>query len=101
MTRHTEKKDQADEFYQAILLLKDAEECRNFFMDVCSPAERCAMEQRYSVARMLTEGRTYLSIQDATKASTATISRVRRTLSDGTGAIGSLIERAGEKGETK
>ena len=55
------------------------------------------MEQRFNVAKMLDEGKTYLEIQDATNASTATISRVGRTFTDGTGVIGQVLNRLGEK----
>ena len=55
------------------------------------------MEQRYNVAKMLEEGKTYLNIQDATNASTATISRVGRALTDGTGVIGDVLRRLGDE----
>ena len=51
------KKEKNEDFYKAILLLKDEEECYSFFRDVCTIAELRAMEQRFEVARMLTQGR--------------------------------------------
>jgi TrpR-related protein YerC/YecD len=92
-----DKRKHSMELYKAILTLKDEDECFRFFKDVCSESELFAMEQRYNVARMLDEGHTYLDIQDETNASTATISRVGRALSEGTGAIGEVIKRAGQK----
>ena len=86
-----------EELYEAILTLKTEEECFKFFKDVCSDSELLAMEQRYNVAKMLEEGKTYLNIQDATNASTATISRVGRALTDGTGVIGDVLRRLGDE----
>ncbi len=79
--------------YTAILSLKNADESFAFFKDICSDNELLAIEQRFRVAQMLAEGRTYLDIQNETNASTATISRVARMLSDGTGVVGDVIER--------
>lgn len=92
MRRKTEK-IRSDELYRAVLMLQDEKECRDFFSDICSESELCAIEQRFAVAKMLVEGKTYLTIQDETNASTATISRVGRTLSEGTGVIGQVIEK--------
>jgi len=88
-----EKKPHSTELYQAILSLKNEEECFAFFQDICSDTEMLTMEQRYHVARLLDEGETYLTIQNTTSASTATISRVGRTLSDGTGVIAEVLHR--------
>ena len=92
-----EKKAHTTDFYEAILSLKDAEECFHFFKDVCSDTEMLAMEQRFNVAKMLDEGKTYLDIQETTNASTATISRVGRVLSDGTGAVADVLDRMREE----
>lgn len=81
------------EIYEAILLLRTPEECFKFFKDVCSDHEMRSMEQRYHVAKMLDEGRTYLDIQEETKASTATISRVSRVFEDGTGVIDDILSK--------
>lgn len=88
-----DKRSHSMDLYRAILQLKDEEECFAFFQDICSNHEMLSMEQRFQVARMLEEGRTYLDIQAATNASTATISRVGRVLSDGTGVISEVMGR--------
>ena len=74
---HTEE---VDHLFDAILTLKDREECYKFFEDVCTIKELLAMAQRYEVALMLEKKMTYLDIADKTGASTATISRVNRSL---------------------
>jgi TrpR-related protein YerC/YecD len=88
-----EKKPHSNELYQAILSLQNEKECFEFFKDICSDTEMLTMEQRYHVAKLLEEGETYLTIQNTTNASTATISRVGRTLSDGTGVISEVLHR--------
>ncbi len=87
-----EKRPHEMEMYAAILKLKTPEECFSFFKDVCSDHEMLSMEQRFHVAKMLAEGSTYIDIQEETNASTATISRVARVLSDGTGVIGDILQ---------
>jgi TrpR-related protein YerC/YecD len=72
-----------DHLFQGILSLKDAEECYTFFEDVCTINELLSLSQRFEVARMLREHRTYLEIAEKTGASTATISRVNRSLNYG------------------
>lgn len=66
--------------YKAIMTLKDEKECAAFFEDICTPQELSAIAQRLHVASMLTEGKVYNNIVEATGASTATISRVNKTL---------------------
>lgn len=74
--------------YETILKLKDAEECRRFFQDLCTPVELRSMEQRFDVAIYLQQGLVYLDILEKTGASSATISRVRRSmLDDGAGGV--------------
>ena len=72
--------DYCVEMYKSILQLEDLEQCRRFFQDLCSMTELAAMEQRYTVAKMLYEGRVYTEIGNETRASSATISRVNRML---------------------
>ncbi|MCD7885110.1 MAG: YerC/YecD family TrpR-related protein, partial [Lachnospiraceae bacterium] len=74
---HTEA---VDALFEAILSLENKDECYRFFGDVCTINELLSLSQRYEVARMLSENRTYLDIADKTGASTATISRVNRSL---------------------
>ena len=72
-----------DHLLEAILCLKDKEECYTFFEDVCPIYELLSLSQRFEVAKMLTDKRTYLDISEKTGASTATISRVNRSLNYG------------------
>ena len=77
------KREPYTEMYQAILTLETLDECVRFFSDLCSVAEIQAMEQRFLVARLLDEGHIYSSILERTGASSATISRVNRSLQYG------------------
>jgi len=81
------------EMYEAILKLETYEQCRDFFRDLCTGRELAALEQRYEVARMLKKDNVYMEIMRQTSASSATISRVKRMLSDGTGCLSSMIDR--------
>ena len=90
-------KERKLEMYQAILQLKDMEVCRNFFEDICAMAELSSMEQRFEVARLLKQDMVYAEISRRTNASSATISRVKRALSGGTGCLGRVIDRMEEK----
>ena len=65
-----------DYLFDAILSLKDKEECYTFFEDICTINELLSLSQRFEVAKMLREQKTYLEIAEKTGASTATISRV-------------------------
>ena len=89
------------EFYDAVLSLKDKEECAMFFEDACTVKELLALSQRFEVAKMLRQGKTYLEITDKTSASTATISRVNRCLNYGTDGYDMAIQRLLEKEQTK
>ncbi len=77
---HTEA---VDELFDAILTLKNKEECYCFFEDLCTVNELLSISQRYEVAKMLKEKKTYHDIAEKTGASTATISRVNRSLNYG------------------
>ena len=79
-TVHTEA---VRDLFEAILTLETEEECFNFFEDVCTVNELLSLSQRYDVARMLRAQKTYLDIAEKTGASTATISRVNRSLNYG------------------
>jgi len=87
---------QLDTLFQAILNLKDVEDCYRFFDDLCTVNELRAMEQRFHVARMLSQGSIYSDIVAKTGASTATISRVNRCLHYGNDGYRDAIERLKE-----
>ena len=80
-------------FFDAVLSLKNKEECYQFFDDVCTVKELTAIAQRVEVAKMLREEKTYLDIAKETGASTATISRVNRSLNYGNKGLDMVIER--------
>ena len=72
--------ESVDHLFEAILTLESKEECYKFFEDLCTVNELMSLSQRFSVALMLRDKRTYLDIAEKTGASTATISRVNRSL---------------------
>ena len=82
-----------DQLFEAILCLKNKEECYTFFEDVCTINELLSLSQRYEVAKMLREGKTYLEIAEKTGASTATISRVNRSLNYGSDGYDMVFAR--------
>ena len=84
---------EVDHLFDAILTLKDKEECYTFFEDVCTINELLSISQRFEVALMLREGRTYLDISEDTGASTATISRVNRSLNYGNDGYDMALDR--------
>lgn len=89
-------KDEAtDKLFEAILTLKNVEECYAFFEDICTVNELKALAQRLEVAKMLQEELTYQQIQQLTHASTATISRVNRCLSYGSDGYKLVLDRVG------
>ncbi len=77
------KTDAVDYLFEAILCLETKEECYSFFADLCTVNELLSLSQRFEVAAMLKEKKTYLGIAEKTGASTATISRVNRSLNYG------------------
>ena len=79
--------------FQAILKLETMEECYAFFEDLCTVPELKALSQRILVAKMLSEHRVYSEIVEKTGASTATISRVNRSLSYGSDGYKIVFER--------
>jgi len=92
MPRITEKK-KSDGLYRAILKLQSEEEIYNFFQDLCTVAELRSMEQRFEVAVLLNQGMIYNDILERTGASSATISRVNRIFSFGSGSFRKMIKR--------
>ena len=93
------KKEKSDQLYKAILHLKDEEECYNFFQDLCTVSELRSMEQRFEVASLLSQGLIYNEILEKTGASSATISRVNRSLSYGSGGYEKVFQRMKEEQE--
>lgn len=82
-----------EQLFDAILSLENNEECCAFFEDLCTINELLSLSQRFEVAKMLKEKRTYLDIAEKTGASTATISRVNRSLNYGSGGYEKVFER--------
>ncbi|MCA0982136.1 MULTISPECIES: YerC/YecD family TrpR-related protein [Exiguobacterium] len=82
-----------DQLFEAILKLDTLEDCYQLFEDLATVNEIQALAQRLEVARQIREGNTYHKIEDATGASTATISRVKRCLNYGTGGYDLALER--------
>lgn len=87
------KDKKMDELFRAIMSLKTLDEYYSFFDDLCTVSELKAMEQRYQVAKMLNEGRVYSEIASETGASSATISRVNRSLLYGSDGYRIALER--------
>ena len=82
-----------DSLFEAVLSLKNKEECYIFFEDICTINELLSLSQRFEVAKMLREQNTYLEIAEKTGASTATISRVNRSLNYGNDGYDMVFER--------
>lgn len=87
------KDENTDFLVDCILQLKDKQECYDFFEDLCTVTEFHAMAQRIVVAKMLSEKKVYSDIVKETGASTATISRVNRSLQYGRNGYEKVFER--------
>ena len=90
------KTEAVDYLFEAILTLRNKEECYSFFEDVCTVNELLSLSQRYEVAKMLREKKTYIEIAERTGASTATISRVNRALNYGNDGYDMVLSRVGK-----
>lgn len=77
------KTETVDQLFDGILCLENRDECYSFFEDLCTVNELLSLSQRFEVAAMLKAGKTYMEIAEKTGASTATISRVNRSLNYG------------------
>ncbi len=88
-----------DFLFKAILSLQSMEECQDFFDDLCTVPELKAMAQRLQVAKMLSDHRVYSEIVNETGASTATISRVNRSLSYGSDGYAVIFKRLDQENE--
>ncbi len=89
--RRTARAEKA--LFEAVISLETVEECRNFFKDLCTPAELQALVDRWQVVAYLEQGLPYRKIHDLTGVSVTTIGRVARFLSDGFGGYQTAIER--------
>ena len=95
----TVRTEAVDHLFEAILTLENKEECYTFFQDVCTINELLSLSQRYEVAKMLREKKTYLEIAEKTGASTATISRVNRSLNYGNDGYDIVFGRLPDEGK--
>lgn len=91
------KTDAMDSLFKAILCLNDEEECYTFFEDLCTIKELLSIAQRFEVATMLRDKKTYMEIVEKTGASTATISRVNRSLTYGCDGYEMVFDRLNDK----
>lgn len=89
------RKPKNEEMYEAILSLDNLQDCMNFFDDLCTATELLAMEQRFEVAKCLKQGMIYNDILAKTGASSATISRVNRSLQFGKNGYDVVFEKLG------
>lgn len=90
---------QIDQLFEAILSLKDRDECYQYFEDLFTIKELLTVAQRQEVARMLANGHSYQKTIAETGASSATISRVKRCLDYGSGGYALVLERMGKEPE--
>lgn len=95
------KNEQTDGFFEAVLQLKNMEECYRFFEDICTVKEIQAIAQRLEVVKLLVQNKTYHEIEEETGASTATISRINRSLNYGSDGYKLVLERIGIKFDSK
>jgi len=86
-----------DALFRAIISLRTGLECRNFFHDLCTPAELQALVDRWQVVELLEQGLTYRRIHDQSGVSVTTIGRVARFLTDGFGGYRIAIDRSAEQ----
>ncbi len=93
------KNKETDNLFEAIMSIKDLDTCYRFFEDLCTVKEIRAMAQRYAVAELLIEKKTYNEIEEMTGASTATISRINRTLQYGADGYEMVIREANFESE--
>ncbi len=91
------RSEETDRLFEAILSLRDTEECYRFFDDICTFSEIQAMSQRLQVAQMLQQGKTFVQISEQTGVSSATITRVNKCISYGAGGYKLVLERLSDK----
>ena len=88
---------EVDDLFEAILALENEEECYRFFEDICTIKELQSIAQRLQVAKLLREKKTYSDIEEVTKASTATISRINKCLNYGSDGYKLILDRLEKK----
>lgn len=93
------KTKETGELYKAIKLIETEEEFYNFFEDLCTVTELKSLAHRFCVAKLLSEGKTYIEVSEQTGASTATISRISKCLSYGADGYSTIISKL--KGTSK
>ena len=91
------KREDIDELFEAVMSLENQEECYRFFEDICTINELHAIAQRFQVAKLLSEKKTYGEIEEITKASTATISRINKCLVYGSDGYNTVLEKLKSK----
>lgn len=91
---NTTRQRHENALFGAIMSLERVSECRDFFKDLCTPAELQALVDRWQVVQLLKEDLPYRRIHDLTGVSVTTIGRVARFLSDGFGGYETAIERS-------
>lgn len=91
------KNEAVDSLFDAVLTLQTKEDCYSFFEDLCTVNELLSLSQRFEVASMLRDKKTYLEIAEQTGASTATISRVNRSLNYGSDGYELVFSRLKKK----
>lgn len=94
---HHIESESLNQLFDAILALKDREECSKFFEDICTIKEVLDLAQRLDVAVLLDQGVSYQNIAQQINVSTATISRVSRCLNYGSGGYQLALERLKEE----
>lgn len=92
-----QRKRSEDALFNAVNNLQGTAEIRNFFKDLCTPAELQALVDRWQVVRLLQKELPYRRIHDMTGVSVTTIGRVARFLTDGFGGYEAAIERGSQK----
>jgi TrpR-related protein YerC/YecD len=93
MSNKGDESDHLAELFEAVLLLKNKDECLSFFEDLCTPGELRALADRWLVARMLREEIPYRTIYEKTGVSTATVTRVARALAHGANGYNIILDR--------
>jgi TrpR-related protein YerC/YecD len=87
-----------NELFEAMLKLESLQECQKFFSDLCTPSEIQSMSDRWKVVQLLSDGIPYRDIYKKTGVSTATVTRVARSLEYGEG-YRLLLQRTKKKGK--